>query len=156
MCLLYDIFAGMELQRRMEQKAYDYMGDYIAPAQRMEDFLKGRKSKAWGDILPSYPRGTAFANLHELLPDFVAQGIMAGLTQFDRKMHGYAMADAVLTAPETRTSSPVRILRDERMQANIQGIFPAGEGAGYAGGIVSAAADGISAAYRIMEMFAVT
>lgn len=149
-----DCFAGIALQRRMEQSAYAYHKGYVAPAQRVEDFLAKRTTKAWGDILPSYPRGTAFADLNTILPDFVAQGVQAGVRAFDRKMHGYAMPDAVLTAPETRTSAPVRILRDTEMQASIRGIFPAGEGAGYAGGIVSAAADGISAAHRLIETFA--
>jgi uncharacterized FAD-dependent dehydrogenase len=133
---------GVEFQRVYERAAY--AEGFTAPVQTVGDFLKGRVSAGFGDIKPSYSPGTYFKDLGECLPKFVTGALKEGIPQFGRKLKGFDMPDAVLTGVETRTSSPVRIMRGSELQAEgIQGLFPAGEGAGYAGGIVSAAVDGI-------------
>jgi len=142
---------GMQLQRRLEQQTYR-LGASRPVATRMEDFLCGRASSRAGDILPTVLPGVTFGNVADVLPEQVAGCLKQASGQFDRRMHGFAAPDALLTAIETRTSSPVRILRGEDGHSvNIKGIFPAGEGAGYAGGIVSAAVDGIRSAQALMR-----
>ncbi len=145
--------SGMILQRRIEKAAFSAAGGgFRAPAQRVEDFLADRPSGSFGDVCPSYRPGVTPSDLRAVLPGFIAEDLKKGLRSMDTQLSGFAMPDAVLTAPETRSSSPVRILRSPVGESeSVNGLFPAGEGAGYAGGIVSAAIDGISAACRAME-----
>jgi uncharacterized FAD-dependent dehydrogenase len=143
--------AGIEFQRRWEAAAFQAGGEnYAAPAQKVGDFLAGRASTALGSVEPSYTPGIHLTDLAACLPDYVVEAIREGLRAFDKQIHGFAMADALLTGVETRTSSPVRITRGEDGQSlNTRGLYPAGEGAGYAGGILSAAVDGIKAAEAV-------
>jgi uncharacterized FAD-dependent dehydrogenase len=140
--------AGIEFQRCWESEAYLAGGEsYHAPGQLVEDFLNDRPSKTFGAVQPSYQPGVIPADLREVLPGFVAQEIKHALHAFDRKIKGFTRPDAVLTGVETRTSSPVRVLRGDNFQSvSTIGLYPAGEGAGYAGGILSSAVDGIQAA----------
>ncbi len=139
--------AGIAFQRELEERAYAAGGGgFIAPAQRVEDFLLRRPSAGPGKVLPTYRPGVKWCNLWEVLPAFVCQSLAEALPVLDRKVRGYADPDAVLTAVETRSSCPLRILRDESGQSAVRGLRPCGEGAGYAGGILSAAADGLRAA----------
>ncbi|HEX8987963.1 MAG TPA: NAD(P)/FAD-dependent oxidoreductase [Rhodocyclaceae bacterium] len=143
--------AGMEFQRQWESKAFEAGGgSYAAPAQRVGDFLAGRPSTAPGPVDPSYKPGVHWTDLALCLPPFVVAALREALPAFDRQIHGFAMADAVMTGVETRTSSPVRIKRDEDCESvNTRGLYPAGEGAGYAGGILSAGVDGIKVAEAV-------
>ncbi len=143
--------AGMYFQRKLEQTAYEYCGGYRAPAQRLDDFMVGRKTTAFGAVEPSYRPAVVPANLQEILPAFAIDAMRQAIPVFDRRIKGFALPDAVLTAPEARSSSPVTILRDrETLQSQIQGLYPCGEGAGYAGGIMSAATDGIRCALKVL------
>ncbi len=143
--------AGIELQRDIERKAFLCGGkNYTAPGQSVGDFLKNRPSKKFGFVRPSCPTGVEPSDIRKVLPSPVTDSISAAIIAFDRKLQGFALPEAVLTAPESRSSSPVRIVRDECRQASIKGIFPCGEGAGYAGGIVSAAVDGIKCAEAVL------
>lgn len=145
--------AGMHFQRRLERAAYEYCGGYRAPAQRLEDFMLGRKTTAFGAVQPSYRPAVVPADLAELLPAFAVDAMRQAIPVFDRRLKGFALPDAVLTAPETRSSSPITILRDRQtLQSDIQGLYPCGEGAGYAGGIMSAAADGVKCALSILRI----
>ena len=149
-----DVLAGVELQRKIEHAAYLAGGETgKAPVTLLGDFLKGQQSAAFGNVQPSYPLGTVFAKPECCLPEFVCASLRAGIPLLERQLHGFLQPDAVLTAPETRSSSPVRILRDpETLEAlTVRGLYPCGEGAGYAGGIVSAAVDGIRCAERVMQ-----
>ena len=144
--------AGIALQRHWESNAYALGGgDYSAPGQRVGDFLAGKPSRAFGDVQPSYKPGVHLTDLSTALPDYAVAAIRAAIPAFDRQIKGYALPDAMLTGVETRTSSPVRIKRrDEDLQSlNTRGLYPAGEGAGYAGGILSAAVDGIRVAEAV-------
>jgi hypothetical protein len=146
-----NVLAGIEFQRKWERLAFDLGGrDYKAPAQRLEDFLKARPSAKFGDVVASYAPGVVPSDLCRCLPDYVTATLRESFEEFDRKLKGYAMPDAVLTGVETRSSSPVRILRGDKGQSiSVMGLYPAGEGAGYAGGIVSSAVDGIKAAESV-------
>lgn len=147
--------AGIALQRHWESHAFQMGGgDYNAPGQRVGDFLVGRPSRAFGDVLPSYKPGVHLTDLSTALPDYAVAAIRAAIPAFDRQIRGYALPDAMLTGVETRTSSPVRIRRndDDLQSLNTRGLYPAGEGAGYAGGILSAAVDGI----RVAEAMALS
>ena len=146
-----DPLAGIAFQRRWESLAFAAGGGlYRAPAQLVGDFLAGRASTALGDVAPSYRPGVTLADLAACLPDFAVAAIREALPAFARRIPGFDRADAVLTGVETRTSSPLRILRGENGQSiNTVGLFPAGEGAGFAGGILSAAIDGIRAAEAV-------
>ncbi|MCX7950621.1 MAG: NAD(P)/FAD-dependent oxidoreductase [Clostridiales bacterium] len=148
--------AGVEFQRHYEALAYKVGGgDYIAPVQLVGDFLKDEVSKKIGKVNPSYTRGYNFANLKDCLPDIVVKVLKEGIMDFDRKIKGFASFDAVLTGIETRTSAPIKILRTEEFESStIRGLYPSGEGAGYAGGIMSAAVDGIKTAEKIMKKYA--
>ena len=143
--------AGIAFQRHWEAKAFAVGGGtYAAPAQRVGDFLAGRASTTLGTVVPSYRPGVTPADLAACLPDFAVAAIREALPAFDRQIPGFAMADAVMTGVETRTSSPVRIRRGEDFQSlNTRGLYPAGEGAGYAGGILSAGVDGIRVAEAV-------
>ena len=148
--------AGFDLQRDMEQKAFALGGgDYTAPAQLVGDFLKDRKSTKMGAVNPSCPTGVTPSDIRKVLPKSVTDIMADALLLMDQKLKGFAMEEAVLTAPETRSSSPVRILRDDFYECSIGkdplgGVYPCGEGAGYAGGIVSAGVDGIKVAEAIL------
>ncbi|HEX8777512.1 MAG TPA: hypothetical protein VF738_05280 [Rhodanobacter sp.] len=144
--------AGIALQRHWETHAFEMGGEnYNAPAQRVGDFLAGRATTALGDVVPSYQPGVRLTDLSTALPAYAIAAIRAAIPVFARQIRGYALSDAMLTGVETRTSSPIRIRRrDEDLQSlNTRGLYPAGEGAGYAGGILSAAADGIRVAEAV-------
>ncbi|MBQ8588183.1 MAG: FAD-dependent monooxygenase [Clostridia bacterium] len=144
--------SGIEFQRTMEHAAYKLGGGgYKAPCQRVADFLKGDATRCAGIVKPSYKPGVSFADIDGILPDFVAKSLKQALVELDRKMHGFLMEDALLTGVETRSSAPLRIVRDEEMMSSVKGIYPIGEGAGYAGGIMSAAMDGIKCAEKIVN-----
>lgn len=140
--------AGIEFQRKWEERAFELGGgDYSAPAQLVGDFIAGRPSTSLGSVEPSYKPGVRPTDLSTALPDYVIEAIREALPQLDKKIPGFAMHDAVLTGVETRTSSPIRVRRKDDFQSvNVEGLYPAGEGAGYAGGIYSAAIDGIEVA----------
>ncbi|MBQ9993254.1 MAG: FAD-dependent oxidoreductase, partial [Clostridia bacterium] len=138
--------AGMLLQRKVERAAYAATGCSKAPAQLVGDLLARRPSESIGSVRPSYRPGVVMGDIGCCLPGFIVDAIAQGCTIFGRKIRGFDAPDAILTAPETRSSSPVRILRDDSLQASVRGIYPCGEGAGYAGGITSAAVDGIRCA----------
>ena len=146
-----DVLAGVEFQRKWEARAFELGGkNYCAPGQRVSDFLADRASTALGSVQPSYTPGVTLTNLATALPDYAITALREALPAFDKQIKGFAMADALLTGVETRTSSPVRIKRGENFQSiNTQGLYPAGEGAGYAGGILSAAVDGIEVAEAV-------
>ena len=147
-----DPLAGIAFQRRLEAAAYDLGGGgYRAPAQRVGDFLAGRPSTGPGRVRPSYRPGVTWTDLHQCLPDFVADTLAGALPLLGQKLRGYDDPDAVLTAVESRSSSPVRIPRDETYQSSLRGLYPCGEGAGYAGGILSAAADGMRCAEQLCQ-----
>ena len=145
--------AGIAFQRDLERKAFQLGGaNYKAPVQRVEDFLLGRATRTLGSVVPSYKPGVEPDDLAEILPSFVINGIREALPVFNRKLSGFNFADAVMTGVETRTSSPVRIPRmDDGQSVNTSGLYPAGEGAGYAGGIMSAAIDGIKIAEKVAQ-----
>ncbi|MFQ3267934.1 MAG: putative FAD-dependent dehydrogenase, partial [Colwellia sp.] len=143
------VLAGMEFQRNLEEKAFKLGGEnYDAPVQLVGDFLAGRKSGEHGSVAPSYKPGVTFCDLSETLPDYAIAALREALPAFNKKINGFSMAEATLTAVETRTSSPIQITRDKQtlQSLNTQGLYPAGEGAGYAGGILSAGIDGIKIA----------
>jgi len=143
--------AGIEFQRHWESAAFIAGGgNYDAPAQCVGDFLAGRPSTALGNVIPSYQPGVRLTNLAACAPDYVIAALREAIPAFDRQIKGFAMADAVLTGVETRTSSPIRIKRGDDFQSiNTRGLYPAGEGAGYAGGILSAGVDGIKVAEAV-------
>jgi uncharacterized FAD-dependent dehydrogenase len=149
-----DPLAGIAFQRHWEERAFVAGGsNYKAPAQRVGDFLAGKASTALGDVVPSYKPGVTPTDLAACLPDYAVDAIREALPGFDKQIKGFALADAVMTGVETRTSSPIRIPRDATLQSpNTRGLYPAGEGAGYAGGILSAGVDGI----RIAEAVALS
>jgi hypothetical protein len=144
-----NVLAGIEFQRRLEEAAFKLGGEnYDAPVQLVGDFLAGRKSGEHGVVAPSYKPGVKYCDLSEILPDYAVEAIREALPAFERKIKGFSMAEATLTAVETRTSSPISITRDKDSyeSLNTKGLYPAGEGAGYAGGILSAGIDGIKVA----------
>ncbi len=146
--------AGFVLQRSIEQAAYRLGGsNFHAPVQRVEDLLNSRATKALGDVIPTYQPGVTPADLRDCLPGFIIEDLKFGIRRMDGQLRGFAHPDAVLTGVETRSSSPVRLNRDRAtlMAEGLDGLFPVGEGAGYAGGIVSAAVDGIVAARAALE-----
>ena len=143
--------AGIDFQRQLEARAYVLGGEtYQAPGQLVGDFIANKPSTALGSVQPSYTPGVKLGDLNTALPDYAIEAIREALPAFDKKIKGFAMADAVLTGVETRTSSPIRIKRNEQFQSiNTKGLYPAGEGAGYAGGILSAGVDGIKVAEAV-------
>jgi uncharacterized FAD-dependent dehydrogenase len=143
--------AGIAFQRKWESAAFVAGGGtYAAPAQRVGDFLAGRASTSLGKVIPSYKPGVFPTDLSSCLPNYAIVAIREALKKFGRQIKGFDMPDAVLTGVETRTSSPIRINRDEHYQSlNTRGLYPAGEGAGYAGGILSAGVDGIKVAEAV-------
>jgi hypothetical protein len=143
--------AGMAFQRQWERRAFELGGsNYNAPAQLVGDFLAQRPSTQLGEVVPSYTPGVMMCDLSSVLPDYIITAMREALPAFDKQIRGFAMHDAVLTGVETRTSSPIRITRDDHYQSlNTRGLYPTGEGAGYAGGILSAAIDGIKVAEAV-------
>ncbi len=146
--------AGVEFQRKWERKAFALGGGgFKAPVQLLGDFLAGTPSTGLGGVLPSYQIGIQPGDLKECLPDYVVETLKEAIPEMDTKLRGFALPEAVLTGVETRSSSPVRIIRNENFEAPVAGLYPAGEGAGYAGGIISSAVDGINAAEAIAAKY---
>ena len=146
------VLEGIYFQKELEEKAFVLGGsNYFAPIQKVGDFLEDRKTTEIGEVKPTYKPGVTLSNLQEILPDYVVKTLKEGILDFDKKIKGFANKDAILTGVETRSSSPVRIVRNEIGESNIKGIYPCGEGAGYAGGIMTAAMDGIKIAINILE-----
>lgn len=146
-----DVLAGVEFQRKIERDAFTCGGNYSAPIQKVGDFLKDKNSTSLGEVTPSYKPSVNFCKMDSFLPSFITESMREGIVKMDRKLSGFANSEAVLTGPETRSSSPVRIMRDETLQSvSLKGLYPCGEGAGYAGGIISAAVDGIKCAEQIL------
>lgn len=145
------VLAGMEWQRTVERAAFQVSGSYCAPAQLAGDFLAGRPSTGPGNVLPSYRPGVVYTDLRRCLPEKITGVLARALPIFDKRLRGFSQHDAVLTAPETRSSCPVRIVRDEGCQSRLRGLYPCGEGAGYAGGITSAAVDGLRCAEALIS-----
>jgi len=149
-----DPLAGIEFQRKWERLAFKAAGEnYMAPAQLTEDFLNDTQSTGFGGVTPTYRPGVVLSELKSCLPGYVVETMKEAIIYFDTKLKGFAQPDGVLTGVETRSSSPVRITRDENFTASIEGLYPAGEGAGYAGGIMSSAVDGIRTAEKVMERY---
>lgn len=146
---------GIAFQRHYETLAYKVGGgNYNAPVQLVTDFLKDQPSRRFGNVKPTYTPGTEFADLRQCAPKFVTDALKEALPVFDRRIPGYAGRDALLTGLETRTSAPVKINRDENYESiNVKGLYPTGEGAGYAGGIISAAVDGLRVAEKIIMSY---
>ena len=149
----YHPLSGIVLQRQLESKAFVAGGEnYTAPGQLVGDFLAARASKEFGDVVPSYKPGVSLGDLSQVLPAYAIEAMREALPVFGRKIKGYDMKDAVLTGVETRTSSPLKMTRGENFQSlNTQGLYPAGEGASYAGGILSAGVDGIKVAEALAQ-----
>lgn len=147
---------GMEFQRHYEKLAYELGGgNYTAPVQLVGDFLKDKVSTKLGTIKPTYKPGYKFADLRECLPSGVVDTLKEGLLKFDQRIHGFAYKDAVMTGIETRTSAPVKIERNENLESiSVKGLYPSGEGSGFAGGIISAAVDGLKVAENIIKEYA--
>ena len=145
---------GMYFQEELEKKAFELGGEnYNAPAQRVADFLNGLKTEKFGKIKPTYKPGVTCADLNGISPEFVSETMKEAILEFDKRLHGFAENDAILTGVETRSSSPVQITRNKETldSVNIEGLYPCGEGAGYAGGIMTAAIDGLKCAIKIIE-----
>lgn len=142
--------AGVEFQRKWERMAFIAGGsNYKAPAQKVGDFLQDKSSEEIGQVNPSYKPGVCMTDLRMCLPDYVIDTLKKAIVEFDKNIKGFADPDAIMTGVETRSSSPIRIQRDDEFQSNIKGLYPIGEGAGYAGGIISAAVDGIRVAESV-------
>ena len=141
---------GMKWQRQLEEAAYNVSSSYRAPAQKVGDFLAGRASEGPGAVQPTYRPGVAWCDLNSVLPEKISRSLKEALPLLDQNLASFASDDAVLTAPETRSTSPVRIIRGEDRQSQLKGLYPCGEGAGYAGGIMSAAIDGIQCAEAVI------
>ncbi len=147
-----DVLAGVTFQRKWEALAYIAGGsNYHMPIQLLGDFMRNRPSTTLGQVKPSLGKQVKLANLHDCLPPYVCEAIQEGIQAFDKKIQGFSRADAILSGVETRSSSPIRIIRDDNYMSNIQGLYPCGEGAGYAGGIMSAAMDGIKVAESVVN-----
>ncbi len=150
--------AGIDFQRKLEVKAFELGGgNYNAPIQTVGDFLEGKKTEELGSVRPTYTPGVTPTDLKNCLPTFVIKALREALPKMDEKIKGFAMNDALLTGVETRSSSPVRIERDRKSMesVNVKGLYPSGEGSGYAGGIISSAIDGIKAAENVIKKFKV-
>jgi len=149
-----DPLAGFELQEKYEKIAFDKAGkNYQAPVQLVGDFLEEKCSTTFGNVIPSYKPGTSFVKMEEVLPKYVTKIIKEALPYFDSRLHGFASKDAILTGVETRSSSPVRIVRTDTHESSVSGLYPMGEGAGYAGGIMSSAIDGLKTAEIIIMKY---
>lgn len=147
-----NVLAGCEFQRKVEQKAYEICGGKV-PVTTVGNFCFGEKAKI-GSVKPTVKPDFEFADFNEIFPQFVVESLKEGIQNFDKKIKGFAEKDAILTAPETRSSSPIRMVRNENLESvSIKGVYPCGEGAGYAGGIVSAAVDGLLVAEKLIEKY---
>lgn len=144
------VLGGLLWQEELEKKAFAYSHSYRAPAQLVGDFLDGKCSVGPAGVMPTYRPGVVWSDLHDILPEKITNALHTALPLMEQNLQGFAAPEAVLTAPETRSSSPVRIIRGDDRQSTLRGLYPAGEGAGYAGGIMSAAIDGILAAEAII------
>ena len=142
---------GMDYQAKYERAAFETSRDYRAPANLVGEFLQGKVAAKARSVKPSYPHGVYFCDFSQCLPQYVVDSLRKAIPLMDKKLRGFADSDAVLTGVETRSSSPVRILRGENRQCNLPGVYPVGEGAGYAGGITSAALDGLKTAFALFE-----
>lgn len=144
---------GMYFQEELEKRAFVLGGkNYFAPVQRVKDYLDNIKSTKVGSVLPTYKPGYTLANINELFPDYINDTLKEALLELDKKLNGFADDDAILTAVETRTSSPIQIVRDkDSLMSNVEGMYPCGEGAGYAGGIMTSAIDGIRVAAEVLK-----
>jgi uncharacterized FAD-dependent dehydrogenase len=142
--------AGVAFQRKLEEAAYRLCNGKI-PVQRYEDFKENKQSLSFGTVEPSMKGAYELSNIRECLPPYITEALLEGVEAFAEKIKGYNHPDSLLSAIESRTSSPVRIVRDEYLESNIKGIYPCGEGAGYAGGITSAAMDGIRIAEEVAK-----
>lgn len=145
---------GLTYQEKYEKSAFEVAKDYRAPCNLLGEFVDGKVAAAHRTIVPSYPHGVIYCNLSTCLPDYVVNALRQAIPELNKKLKGFQDADAVLTGVETRSSSPVRILRNDRRESNFAGVYPIGEGAGYAGGITSAAIDGLKTAISILQQFA--
>lgn len=143
---------GIEFQRYLERRTYE-VGDGKIPSQLFKDFMNNKKSITFGNYEPIIKGNYTLSNLNDIFPDYISVALKEAIQYFDKKIKGFARDDAIISAIESRTSSPVRIERDENMQSSIKGIYPIGEGAGYAGGITSAAIDGIKVAESIAKSY---
>ena len=150
-----DVLAGVHFQEKWEKKAYEAC-DGLVPVQLFGDFENNKVSSEFGEIKPNIKGEYSFANIRDILPEYVSEALIEGIHGFSKKIRDYDRADAVLSGIETRTSSPIRIVRDDSFQSNFRGIYPCGEGAGYAGGITSAAIDGIKVFEAIISEFGVS
>ncbi|MBR1758610.1 MAG: FAD-binding protein [Lachnospiraceae bacterium] len=148
-----DVLAGMYYQRRLEEAAYA-AGEGQIPLQRLDDFLLHRKTTELGEVLPNIKGGYTLCNLRDAVPDYLGDAIAEGMSAFGRKIKGFDRPDALFSGIESRTSSPIRMNRDDTLQSNIAGVYPCGEGAGYAGGITSAAMDGLRVYEAIATFYA--
>jgi uncharacterized FAD-dependent dehydrogenase len=149
-----DFTKAIAFQRKLEKTAFELGGrNYKAPAQTADRFLQGKAGINMKRVQPTYPLGVTEADFDKLFPSFITDNLRSALPVLDRKLPGFGAADSLLTGVETRTSSPVRIFRGEDYQSNIKGLYPTGEGAGYAGGIMSAAVDGVRVAQFICENY---
>lgn len=146
------VFAGMRFQQIWEERAYE-IGNGNIPIQLLQDFCRNQTSRVLGQVQPQIKGAYVFSNLQNCLPTFVVEALQESIPAFEQKLHGFSCADAIFSGVETRTSSPIRIMRTETLQCNYDGLYPCGEGAGYAGGIVSAAIDGIKVAQAIADRF---
>ena len=146
-----DVLDGVAFQREIERAAFCAGGgSFAAPVQRVGDLMENKVTRSFGDVLPTYAAGTVNVRLSEVLPNYVCDTLKAAIADMDRRLKGFACPDALLTAPETRFSSPVRILRGEDGESvSVRGVYPCGEGCGYSGGITSSAADGLRIAEKI-------
>lgn len=147
-----DVLDGIAFQRKLEEAAYR-IGEGKIPVQLYGDFCRNQASKGPGEVRPQLKGACHWSNVREIFPEELAEALEEGIRQFDHKIHGYAREDAVVSGVESRTSSPIRILRDETFQSSVRGVYPCGEGAGYAGGITSAAMDGLKVAESVMNTF---
>ena len=143
----------MEFQERIEEKAFNMGENYYAPVQLVGDYIENKTSTEFKRVFPTYKPGTVFKDLNEIYSDEINEAIKEAIINLDRKLEGFSLEDAVLTGVETRTSSPIRIVRDKDsfISINTDGLYPLGEGAGYAGGIMSSAVDGIKGAKAYLE-----
>ena len=149
-----DFTKAIAFQRQLEKTAFELGGkNYKAPAQTVDRFLSGKPGINMKRVQPTYPLGVTEADFDKHFPSFITDNLRSALPVLDRKLPGFAAPDSMLTGVETRTSSPVRIFRGEDYQSNIKGLYPTGEGAGYAGGIMSAAVDGVRVAQYICEKY---
>jgi len=146
--------SGIDYQRQFERKAFALAGkNYHAPVQLVGDFMQNRQSTAFKSVRPTYVPGTTFVKMTDIFPPYITDTLKAAILDFDKKLKGFGVSDAILTGVETRSSSPVRIIRDDHFESAFHGVFPMGEGAGYAGGIMSSAVDGLKVAEEIIRRF---